>query len=121
MVPGRPLVLVMPHVCTFTSSRGPDKRIAGFYGVYSVYNVNLEIGKLEVPANSLIMHHDIVVTANGLGNTNYHALWIPMSTFSLKNTQFRLDIRKLTPNSLGLPVSIFSFKKKATLNSALLS
>ena len=23
--------------------------IAGFYGVYSVYNVNLEIGKLEVP------------------------------------------------------------------------
>ena len=52
--------------------------IAGFYGVYSVYNVNLEIGKLEVPANSLIMYH--VVTINDLGNTNYQALGIPAST-----------------------------------------
>ena len=28
---------------------GPMQGIAVFYGVYSVYNVNLEIGKLEVP------------------------------------------------------------------------
>ena len=29
---------------------GHAEGIAGFYGVYSVYNVNLEISKLEVPS-----------------------------------------------------------------------
>ena len=41
--------LLGPGAAGPSAGTHPLWRIAGFYGVYSVYNVNLEIGKLEVP------------------------------------------------------------------------